>query len=60
MGKIMNSPNGVKPGILEKVSIPCPTCGTRHDLRKQTLETSHMSQLMSKLFNICDTDVSNL
>ena len=34
MGEIMNSPKGVKSGVPERVSISCPTCGTRHDLHK--------------------------
>ena len=61
MGEIMNSPNGVKSGVPERVSISCPTCCTRHDLL-QKMETSHMSQLMNRPFNIhvCDTEVSNL
>ena len=32
----MNSPKGVKSGVLERVSIFWPTCGTRHDLFKIT------------------------
>ena len=32
MGEIMNSPKGVKPGVPVRVSISCPTCGTRNDL----------------------------
>ena len=36
MGKIMNSSNGVKSGVPERVSISCPTCGTHHDLPKTT------------------------
>ena len=31
MGEIMNSPEGVKSGVSEIVSISCPTCGTHHD-----------------------------
>ena len=27
----MNSPKGVKSGVPERVSISCPTCGTRHN-----------------------------
>ena len=34
MGEILNSPNGVKSGIPERVSISFPTCGTRHDSLK--------------------------
>ena len=37
MGKIMNSPKGVKSGVPERVSISCPTCGTRHDNWKQSI-----------------------
>ena len=29
MGEIMNSPKGVKSCVSERVSISCPTCGTR-------------------------------
>ena len=36
MGETMNSPKGVKSGVPERVSISCPTCGTRHDSRKLT------------------------
>ena len=32
MGEIMNSPKGVKSRAPERMSISCPTCGTRHDL----------------------------
>ena len=35
MGEIMNSQRGVKSGVPERVSISCPTCGTRHDYRKK-------------------------
>ena len=56
---IMNSPNGVKSGFLERVSISCPTCGTRHDLYKITGNQSY-AQLVNRPFNICDTEVSNL
>ena len=31
MGEIMNSTKGVKSGVPERVSISCPTCGTRQD-----------------------------
>ena len=34
MGEIMNSPKGVKAGVPERVNIPCPACGTLHDLHK--------------------------
>ena len=36
MGEIMNSKKGVESGVPERVSISCPTCGTRHDVRKTT------------------------
>ena len=36
MGEIMNSPKGVKSCVPERVSISCPTCGTRHDLSQIT------------------------
>ena len=36
MGEIMNSPEGVKSCVPERVSISCPTCGTRHDLHQIT------------------------
>ena len=36
MGEFMNSIKGVKSGVQERVSITCPTCGTRHDLPKIT------------------------
>ena len=32
----MNSEGGVKSGVPERVSISCPTWGTRHDLPKTT------------------------
>ena len=32
MGEILKSPRVVKSGVPERVSISCPTCGTRHDL----------------------------
>ena len=32
----MNSPKEVKSGFPERVSISCPTCGTRHDLQQIT------------------------
>ena len=34
MGAIINSPKGVKSGVPERVSISCPTCGTRDNLLK--------------------------
>ena len=52
-------PKGLTSGVPERVSIPCPTCSARHDL-PQITETSHISQLVNKPFNICDTEVSNL
>ena len=30
MSKIMKSPKGVKSSVPERVSISCPTCGTRY------------------------------
>ena len=36
MGEIMNCPKRVKSGVPERVSISCPTCGTRHDLPQLT------------------------
>ena len=47
MGEIM------KLSVPERVSISCPTCGTRHDLPQITVT-------VSEPFNICDTEVSNL
>ena len=38
----MNSPKGVKSGVPERVSISCPTCGTRHDLPKITGNQSYV------------------
>ena len=43
MGKIMNSPKGVKLGVLERVSISCPTCDTRHDLSNTTGNQSYVT-----------------
>ena len=43
MSKIMNSPKGVKSGVPERVSIYCPTCGTRHDLHKITGNQSYVT-----------------
>ena len=43
MGEIMNSPKGVKSGVPERVSISCPTCGTRHDLPNITGNQSHLT-----------------
>ena len=39
----MNSPNGVKSNVLERVSISCSTCGTRHDLHKITGNQSYVT-----------------
>ena len=36
MGEFMNSQKGVKSGVLERISISCPTCGTSHDLQEIT------------------------
>ena len=43
MSKIMNSPKGAKAGVLERVSISCPTCGTHHDLHKTTGNQSYVT-----------------
>ena len=44
MGQIMNSPKGVKSGVLERVSISRPiACGTRHDLPKITGNQSYVT-----------------
>ena len=43
MGEIMSSPKGVTSGAPERVSIPCPTCGTRHDLHKITGSQSYVT-----------------
>ena len=43
MGEIMNSPNGVKSGVPERVRIFCPTCGTRHDLPQITGNQSYVT-----------------
>ena len=43
MGEIMNSPKGVKSGVPERVNISCPTCGTRHDLTKRTVNQSYVT-----------------
>ena len=63
MSKIMNSPKarGVESGVPERVSISCPTCGTRHDLPKITRNQSNVTVSEQTMpFNICDTVVSNL
>ena len=39
----MNFPKGVKSGVPERVSISCPTCGTRHDLHKLTKYQSYVT-----------------
>ena len=51
MGKIMNSPKGVKPGVPERASTPAPHA---------VPTTIHPKQPESKPFSICDTAVSNL
>ena len=33
----MNSKKGVKSCVPDRVSISCPTCGTRHDLHEITI-----------------------
>ena len=43
MGEIMNSPNRVKSAVLERESISCPTCGTRHDVHKITGNQSYVT-----------------
>ena len=43
MGEIMNSPKGVKSCVQERVSISCPTCGTRHGLQKATGNQSYVT-----------------
>ena len=60
MSKIMKSPKGVKSGVSERVSISCPTCGTRHDLLKTTGNQSYVTQSVNRSFNIYDTEVSHL
>ena len=39
----MNSPKVLKSVVPERVSISCPTCGTRHDLRILTGKQSHVT-----------------
>ena len=45
MGKIMNSPKGMKSGVPERVSIPCPTSlpRTSHVLPKITGNQSYVT-----------------
>ena len=43
MGEIMNSPKKVKSGVPERVSISCPTCGTRHDVSQITGKQSYVT-----------------
>ena len=43
MGETMNSPKGVKSCVPERVSIFCPTCGTRYDLHKITGNQSYVT-----------------
>ena len=43
MGEIINSPKGVKSGVPERVSISCPTRGTRHDLLQLTGNQSYVT-----------------
>ena len=43
MGEIMNSPKGVTLGAPERVSISCPTCGTRHDVSQITGNQSYVT-----------------
>ena len=55
MGEIMNSPNGVKSSVPERVSISCPTCGIRHHSAIITGNMRLMSYcyLYELLFVIC-------
>ena len=41
-GEIMKCPKGVKSGVPERVSVSCPTYGTRHN---------HISQLCGCILN---------
>ena len=43
MGEIMSSPKGVKSSVPERVSMSCPTCGTRHDLPQITGNQSYVT-----------------
>ena len=43
MDEIMNSQEGVKSGVPERVSISSPTCGTRHDSPKITINQSYIT-----------------
>ena len=43
MGEIMNSTNGVKSDVPERVSISCPTYGTRYDLPRITRNQSYVT-----------------
>ena len=56
MSEIINSQKGLESGVPERVSISCPTCGTRHDFT-QLLLKPFICQLVNKAFNICDTEV---
>ena len=60
MDEIMNSPKGVKSGVQERVRISAPHVAPVTIYKKKQLETSHVSQLVNKPFNICDREVSNL
>ena len=54
MGEIINSPKGVKSGVPERVSISCPTCGTRHDLPQVTGNQSNVT-VSEQTIQQCDT-----
>ena len=43
MGEIMNPLKGVQSGVPERVTIPCPTCGTGHDVHKITKNQSYVT-----------------
>ena len=53
----MNSPKGVRSGGPKRVSISCPTCGTRHDLHKITGNQSYVTvsdQTIQHMCQICE------
>ena len=59
MGEIMNIQMGGNRVFRKEWAYPAPHVA--HPSRfTQNNETSHMSQLVNKPFNICDTEVSNL
>ena len=57
MGEIMNSPKGVKSDVPERVSISCPTCGTRHDLHKITGNQPYVTVGKQTIQHICHRGV---